>query len=175
MIIWINGAFGAGKSQTANELHRRLPQSFIFDPENAGYYIRSNLPQEIKTPDFQDYAMWRQFNYEMLKHMDTHYNGIIIVPMTIVSPKYFEQIVGRLRSGGCTVHHFALWVSKENLLKRLQKRGDSRHSWPAQQIDRCLEGLSQSVFERHLDTNNMTIDEVVENIAAELNLELILI
>ena len=36
MVIWLNGAFGAGKTQTAYELHRRLPDSFVYDPENAG-------------------------------------------------------------------------------------------------------------------------------------------
>lgn len=44
MIIWINGAFGSGKTQTAYELHRRLDGSYVYDPENAGYFIRENLP-----------------------------------------------------------------------------------------------------------------------------------
>ncbi len=44
MIIWINGAFGSGKTQTAYELHRRLDGSYVYDPENAGYFIRKNLP-----------------------------------------------------------------------------------------------------------------------------------
>jgi chloramphenicol 3-O-phosphotransferase len=33
MIIWLNGAFGAGKTQTAFELHSRIPDSYVFDPE----------------------------------------------------------------------------------------------------------------------------------------------
>lgn len=44
MIIWLNGAFGAGKTQTAYELRRRLPGSYVYDPENAGFFIRDNLP-----------------------------------------------------------------------------------------------------------------------------------
>jgi adenylylsulfate kinase-like enzyme len=40
MIIWLNGAFGSGKTRTAYELHRRIPQSYIFDPENIGFCIR---------------------------------------------------------------------------------------------------------------------------------------
>ena len=44
MIVWLNGAFGAGKTQTAYELRRRLPGSYVYDPENAGFFIRDNLP-----------------------------------------------------------------------------------------------------------------------------------
>ena len=37
MIVWINGAFGAGKTLTAGEIHRRLPDSVVYDPEDVGY------------------------------------------------------------------------------------------------------------------------------------------
>ena len=59
MVIWLNGAFGAGKTQTAYELYRRLPDSFVYDPENAGYFMRANLPEVCKGIDCQDYPMWR--------------------------------------------------------------------------------------------------------------------
>ncbi len=47
-IIWLNGAFGAGKTQTAYELHRRLENSFVYDPENIGFFFNQNLPSELK-------------------------------------------------------------------------------------------------------------------------------
>lgn len=47
-IIWINGAFGAGKTQTAYELHRRLENSFVYDPENIGFFLNQNLPRQVK-------------------------------------------------------------------------------------------------------------------------------
>ena len=40
MIIWINGAFGSGKTQTAFELHRRIPNLYVYDPENIGSFIK---------------------------------------------------------------------------------------------------------------------------------------
>jgi hypothetical protein len=39
MIIWINGAFGAGKTTLAEELQRRLPEAMPFDPEYVGYTL----------------------------------------------------------------------------------------------------------------------------------------
>lgn len=173
MIIWINGAFGSGKTQTAHELHRRIHNSFIYDPENVGYFIRKNIPIEIMEKDFQDYPMWREMNYTLLKEMSDQYNGIIIVPMTIVNPQYFQEIVGKLRNDGVVVNHFSLIATKDVIYKRLRSRGEGRNSWAAQQIDRCIEGLTNRIFESHIDTNNLTIDDVVTRIATTLGINLL--
>ncbi|WP_062051090.1 AAA family ATPase [Bacillus sp. JCM 19034] len=173
MIIWVNGAFGSGKTQTSYELHRRIPQSYIYDPENVGYFIRKNIPKEIKKADFQDYPIWREINYAMLKHINSEYGGVIIVPMTIVNRNYFKEIVGKLRDDNITVKHFVLWASKETLEKRLRKRGERRNSWAASQIDRCLQGLQDDIFHQRIDTNNMTIESVVERIASLSDINLL--
>ena len=173
MIIWINGAFGAGKTQTAFELHRRLEKSFVYDPENIGFFIKKNMPSSIKNKgDFQDYEVWRELNFSLIKYINEEYDGIIIIPMTIVNPKYFNEIVSSLRNQGVIVKHYALMASKTTLLKRLKGRGDGANSWPAQQIDRCLEGLSSDVFQSHINTENMSIDDVVEKVAfmSDINL-----
>lgn len=39
MIIWINGAFGSGKTQTSYELQRRIPNSVVYDPEKIGFLL----------------------------------------------------------------------------------------------------------------------------------------
>ena len=39
MIIWINGAFGAGKTALAEELHRRLPDAVLYNPEDVGLML----------------------------------------------------------------------------------------------------------------------------------------
>lgn len=173
MIIWVNGAFGSGKTQTAHELHRRLPGSFVYDPENVGYFIRKNVPQPTKKDDFQDYPMWREFNYSMLSYIAREHQGVVIVPMTIVQPQYFNEVIGKLREEGAEVNHFALCASKETLLRRLRKRGEGKNSWAAQQIDRCINGLSDELFGHHLHTDQMTIEEVAEQIAAMTNLTLL--
>jgi len=172
MIVWINGAFGSGKTQASMELHRRLPQSYVFDPEHAGYYIRKNMPAANAKNDFQDYPLWRDINYAMLKQIRGEYAGTIIVPMTIVNPGYFDEIVGRLRRDGVQVNHYALCASREVLLARLRSRFDGAGSWPARQIDRCIEGLAHEAFREHIDTDRMSTEEVVERIAELAKLEL---
>ncbi|MCY7782939.1 MULTISPECIES: tunicamycin resistance ATP-binding TmrB [unclassified Bacillus (in: firmicutes)] len=172
MIIWINGAFGSGKTQTAFELHRRLKPSYVYDPEKMGFAMRSMIPPEIAEDDFQSYPLWRTFNYSLLASLTDTYRGIIIVPMTIVHPEYFNEIIGRLRQDGRTVHHFTLMASKETLLKRLRTRAEGKNSWAAKQIDRCIEGLSSPIFADHIETDSLSIQDAAEAIAARANLPL---
>ncbi|WP_379160942.1 tunicamycin resistance protein [Paenibacillus sp. sgz5001063] len=173
MIIWVNGAFGSGKIQVAYELHRRLPQSFVFDPENTGFYIRDNIPPVISKLDFQDYFLWRDINYLMLKYIDTEYAGTVIVPMTIADPTYFMEITGRLRDERILVTQFTLCASRETLLTRLRSRGEGEDSWSAKQIERCVEGLKDEVFHYHLDTELLSVEDVAESIALQLGITLL--
>ncbi|MCU6710627.1 AAA family ATPase [Paenibacillus sp. J5C_2022] len=172
MIIWINGAFGAGKTTSAYELHRRTPGTFLYDPENVGYFIRKNAPKPILLDDFQDHPEWREMNYSMLRMMANDYAGPIIVPMTIVNVVYFDEIIGKLRNEGIKVHHYALLATRETLLKRLKSRGEGSHSWAAAQIDRCLDSLSREKFGQHIVTDRLTTDEIIGQIAADTGLEL---
>lgn len=173
MIIWINGAFGAGKTQTAFELHRRIPSAFVYDPENAGYFIRKNSPKETHKEDFQNEKMWREINYAMLKNIDSRYDGIVLAPMTITNGEYIEEIIEKLKRENVKIAHFLLSASRETLLQRLKGRGDGSNSWPAQQIDRCLQGFENEKFDYVINTEKKSVEEAAEEIAARAGIELL--
>ena len=174
MIIWINGAFGAGKTQTAFELRRRIKNSYVYDPENLGYFLRKNIPESINDQsDFQDYSIWRALNVSFVEFIAEKYDGVVIIPMTIVNPQYFNEIIGLLRDRGLMVKHFTLMVSKKTLLKRLRSRGDGAGTWPAQQADRCLQGLSDAIFGTNIDTDNLSVPDAAEKIAQLAGVELL--
>lgn len=164
MIIWINGAFGSGKTQTAYELHRRLPNSYVYDPERAGYFIRKNMPPTLQVSDFQDYPMWRSINLDMLDYIAEHRNGDIIVPMTIANRTYYNEMIGAL-SQKHEVKHFILYASKNTLLKRLASRFETRQSWAALQIDRCIKAFDNDIVEKKIYSDDMNISQAVEKIA----------
>jgi hypothetical protein len=164
MIIWLNGAFGIGKTQTAFELHNCIPGSFVFDPEQIGFSLRKIVPPEMRR-DFQDHPVWREFTYKSLRYVAENFSGVIIVPMTIVNPLYHDQTVGALCREGFQVHHFTLLASRETILRRLRWRGDGSNSWGAHQLDRCLRSLSDEKFAVHLNTEGKTIEVVAEEIA----------
>ncbi|OXM14298.1 AAA family ATPase [Paenibacillus herberti] len=171
-IIWINGAFGSGKTQTAWELHRRLPGSYVYDPENAGYYIRDNLPADLFKEDFQEFKMWREFNYLMLSYLAEHYEGIILVPMTVPDPVKFEEMAGRLQREGRQMQAFVLWASRDVLLHRLSVRGEGSSSWAALQIERCLHGLQSPALGRRIETEKLPVSDVANRIAELAGLKL---
>lgn len=165
MIIWLNGAFGVGKTQTAYELHRRLAGSYVYDPENAGFFIRKNLPSALLPADFQDCPLWRRFNLEMLRYMAERYGGDIIVPMTVTNRDYYEELIGAL-SRDFEVRHIILCASRETLLRRLASRLEGSRSWGALQIDRCLRAFEEDIPGLKVQTDRMNLYQVVEEAAA---------
>ncbi len=165
MIIWINGTFGCGKTSVSNELHRRLENSYVYDPEEIGFFIRDNLPSGLKKEDFQDFRLWREFNYNMLSYITSNFNGTIIVPMTIINKQYFGEIVDKLKSDGLVIRHFTLLASKSTLLERLKRRGDDENEWILNRIDKYIKCLNSELFKEHISTDKRTIEEVAEIIA----------
>lgn len=160
MIIWINGAFGSGKSSVAKQLNERIENSFVFDPEEAGFYLRDNLPKEMVTSDFQNITLWRQINYKVLFELSKHYSGTVIVPMTLVEPVYFDEIIGKLREEKVNLMHFYLKASHETLTERLLGRGEKENTWCFHQIERCIEASKNVKFEKYIDTEHRTIEDI---------------
>lgn len=182
MILWINGSFGAGKTTVAHELQRRLPDAFVYDPENVGYFLRKNAPEVCRTEDFQDVPLWREFNYETLKWMEGTYPGVILAPMTINRQQYFDEIIGRLVKDGVPVRHVILWAERETILRRLQIRNlrprmmwrsvMKKESFAVKAIPRSLAFFASRPGEEKIITDSLTVDQVVEAVAARCGLAL---
>lgn len=173
MILWVNGAFGSGKTTSAYELHCRLPQSYVYDPENIGFFLFKNMPRQLRMKDFQDHPQWRLFNYEMLKDMAGRFDGVIIAPMTVTNPQYFDEVIGRLRREGIEVQHYILYAERPTLEKRLNKRLKRGETWAKAQIDRCLHAFDHHITEEKIMTDHLRIDGVVQEIAARSGLVLL--
>ncbi|MEU2792199.1 AAA family ATPase [Streptomyces sp. NPDC007100] len=185
MLLWINGPFGGGKTQTAHELRRRLPGSVICDPEHAGFGLRRMMPAALRG-DFQDLPAWRQGVYEVLDLALAGHPGTVIVPMTLVEPAYFRETVGRLRERGHDVRHFALLADRRTVLGRLRERNFGyavkivagkdaplrRESFAVARLDECLERLRGAEFAEHVWTDRLTVAQVADHIAASAGLDL---
>lgn len=174
MLVWINGPFGGGKTQTAFELHRRLPGSLVCDPELVGYGMHRMIPTHLRN-DFQEFPAWRQGVFEVLDHILTKYDGVVLAPMTVVEPKYFAETVGRLREQGHDVRHFALLAEHATVQRRLHSRelfGLRPESWALERVDRCLAALREPEFAEQLWTDNLSIRQVAEHIADRTDLTL---
>ncbi|WP_406507390.1 AAA family ATPase [Streptomyces sp. NBC_00212] len=174
MLLWINGPYGGGKTQTAYELRRRLPGSVVCDPEHIGFGLHRALPPELRT-DFQDLRAWREGVHEVLDLALREVKGPVIAPMTLVEPRYFEEIIGRLRAeGGHEVRHFALLAERRLVLRRLSERGLGRglkrDSFAVRHLDLCLERLSGPEFAEHIHTDELTVPQVADRVATSAGL-----
>ncbi|MEU6057165.1 AAA family ATPase [Streptomyces sp. NPDC047097] len=174
MLIWLNGPFGGGKTQTAYELRRRLPGAVVCDPEHLGFGLHRMTPPALRG-DFQDWAAWRQGVYEVLDAvLRGHRDGPVVVPMTVTDPAYFAETVGRLREAGHEVRHFALLARRETVLRRLTERGLGlglkRESFAVGRLDDCLERLSAPEFAQQVRTDRLTVPQVADLVAASAGL-----
>ena len=165
MIIWINGAFGSGKSSVAQSVCSKLKSAHLYDPEQVGYFLWQNFPTEMKNKgNFQHIPLWREFNKKILKYMDDNYKGIIVVPMTIYVKKYYDEIIGALINDKVEVKHFILTASKQTIIKRLVQRGDCEDCWAAQHIDKCLKAFESEISEEKIDTESKSVEEIAYEI-----------
>ena len=145
IIVWINGAYGVGKSTTAEALHKRIADSFIFDPEMIGNCVRETKPDSLWRDDFQDYPSWRQMTYLLLKELHEMYAGTVIVPMTILNPGYCAEVIDRLRKDGIQVCHFILEAAPETIGERILARKEDETCWCYRQIPRCVAALRDDI------------------------------
>jgi hypothetical protein len=185
MLVWINGPFGGGKTQTAGEIRRRLAGSIICDPELLGFGLHRMMPAALRG-DFQDLAAWRHGVFEVLDLILRGSTAPVIVPMTVVEPRYFRETVGRLRDQGHEVRHFALLAERNITLHRLRRRGLGPaveliagkgaalgvERFAVSRLDLCLERLQDPEFAEQVWTDHLTIPQVADRIAGSAGLSL---
>lgn len=119
MIIWINGAFGAGKTTLAGELHRRLPGAVVYDPEDVGVMLRKWMPGDT---DFQHLPSWRELVVATALSLRRHHADTLIVPMSLIRDAYRTEILGGLTGAGEVVLHVFLAADAAVLRERLNAR-----------------------------------------------------
>ncbi len=119
VIIWINGGFGAGKTTLAKELHRRLPDAVVYDPEDVGIMLWKWVP---RNGDFQHLPSWRELVVATALSLRRHHADTLIVPMSLIRDAYRAEILGGLTKAGEEVLHVFLEASADVLRERLNAR-----------------------------------------------------
>lgn len=168
-ILWINGPFGIGKTQLAQALNERLAGSFVFDPEEMGLALRK------LTPNFkgetQTHPMWIPLVLDALQYASQGTEGPLIVPVTLTDVRHHRLIMSELKARGLTVHHFTLMAPLEVVQARL-RRDPSAGEWDAKELQERLGALQSEQFKTHIDTEDVPVQTIVEQIAAEAGLSL---
>jgi hypothetical protein len=170
VLVWINGAFGAGKTSVATALARCWPEALIFDPEQVGFMLRRVMPEADRAGDFQNLPLWRQLTLQTAIGLIEQCRRPLIVPMTLVDPSYFEEILGGLKRAGVQTYHFTLLASKPTLRRRLGRRLSlpSSKRWAIAQINRCVEALESPFFAVHVTTDERRVADIAAEIFTAL-------
>jgi len=119
VIIWINGGLVAGKTTLAEELHRRLPDAIVYDPEQVGLMLWKWMR---RNGDFQHLPSWRELAIATALALRRHRADTLIVPMTLIRDAYRAEILGGLAGAGEEVLHVFLQVDAEVLRTRIKTR-----------------------------------------------------
>ncbi|MFM9370980.1 NUDIX domain-containing protein [Streptomyces sp. Da 82-17] len=173
MIIWINGAFGAGKTAAAQDLVELIPNSTLFDPEVIGRGLRHLLPQKHldEVTDFQDLTIWRRLVVDTAAALLQEVGGVLVVPMTLLRQEYRDEIFGGLASRRIAVRHVLLAPAETILRARIANRpaegsADVRQ-WAYEHIEPYRAALAGWLTgDAHpVDTSALTPYETAERIA----------
>lgn len=99
-IVWLNGAFGAGKTTAARILAAEIPGAVIVDPEEIGTLLRPVLQPVAPVRDFQEWPAWRQLVAAtlnaVLRELAEGGPSLVIVPQTVIVEEYWSEIISGL-------------------------------------------------------------------------------
>ncbi|MEU8709238.1 NUDIX hydrolase [Streptomyces sp. NPDC048565] len=180
MIVWINGAFSAGKTSAACELIDLIPNSTFYDPGLTGGGLRRLLPQKrlAEVTDFQDLPIWRRLVVDTAAALLAELSGVLVVPMTLLRQEYRDEIFGGLASRRIPVRHVLLSPEETILRKRIAERedfaDDPGHServrqWAYEHIEPYRAALGWITADAHtIDTSALTPYETAQRIADAL-------
>ncbi|MEU2791268.1 NUDIX domain-containing protein [Streptomyces sp. NPDC007100] len=170
MIVWLNGAFGAGKATAARHLLDLLPGSTLYDPELVGSELRRLLPAArlAEVDGYQDLPSWRRLVVDTAAALLDEVPGPLITPMPLLRQEYRDEIFGGLASRRVPVRHVLLHA-EETILRERAGRAGADGAAP----DRCrahLEAYGEALGwlkqDAHvIDTARLTSRETAERVA----------
>jgi gluconate kinase len=144
VIIWINGGFGAGKTALAEELHRRLPDAMVYDPEDVGLMLWKWMRPN---GDFQHLPSWRELVVATALSLRRHHAETLIVPMSLIRDAYRVEVLGGLAEASEDVLHVFLEADADVLRERLNARVDRSDNpgWEQAARDLGMTGVDEMV------------------------------
>ena len=168
MIVWLNGAFGCGKTTTALRLPALVPGSRLFDPETVGYMLQPNLADHAVS-DFQHWPPWRPLVAATAIELARYTGEHLIAPQTVLARGYLEEIFTGLRAGGLAVFHVLLDADQEVLRRRIQG-SDEAQAWRLAHLAgyRAARPWLCQAADLVVDTAAAAPDEVANRVASAL-------
>jgi hypothetical protein len=120
VIVWLNGAHGAGKTTTGALVQQLVADSRVFDPEKVGETLMDITPGLPETDNFQHWQPWRPLVVETARRVLDYIGGTLVMPMTVLVEPYWREISTGLARHGIPVRHFVLHADRDTLRRRIE-------------------------------------------------------
>jgi chloramphenicol 3-O-phosphotransferase len=156
-VVWLNGAFGVGKTSVARALRARVRGAVVVDPERIGWVLARVTARGRCAGDFQELEAWLTWTVRAVRAA-ARVSTLAIVPMTVDDDARRAAILGALTQGGADVLHVTLRARPETLATRLAARGHAASAWIAGRNRACVPAFA--ALEPHVDTDGRPIEDV---------------
>lgn len=169
MIIWISGAYGVGKSTLAQAMADNMQNALVFDAEEVGNAVRGNYPDCPYGYIFEDYPLWGEFCYLLLKDVHNRFEKDILVPMTLLRKKSYE-IIQKLREDNIKTELVVLDADYQTIHDRILMRGEEEGCWCMENIELASEGVV-SLPGIRIPTAGVSVEDLAQTVFAKLGIE----
>ena len=166
MIIWLSGPYGVGKSTLAENMANHMDNALIFDAEELGNAVRENYPDHPYGFIFEDYPLWGEFCYLLLKDIHEKFHKNILVPMTLLRRKSYNTIE-KLLLDGIKTELVVLEASHQTVHDRILARGEEEGCWCMENIELARAG-STAFPGIHIQTDGKAVDELCDEVLNQM-------
>ena len=166
MIIWISGPYGVGKSTLAEAIAAKMNNALIFDAEEVGNAVRENYPDCPYGYIFEDYPLWSEFCYMLLKDIHEKFHKNILVPMTLLRKESYG-IIEKLNRDGIDTRLVVLEASYQTVHDRILDRGEEEECWCMENIELARAGCA-TLPGIHIQTDDKTIDALCDEVLNQM-------
>jgi shikimate kinase len=167
MIIWLNGAFGVGKTTTARTLATMMPDSRLFDAEMVGYLLREILT-DYKFADFQQLPPWRTLVPVVTSEITRFTGQHLLATQTVLNETYWDELQQGFSQHSLDVFHVVLHASPEALAQRINADQDdpAARQWRLSHISDYLAARDwmQSAADLVIDTTGLAASRTARSI-----------
>jgi len=171
MVVFVNGAFGVGKTAVSRLIVRGLPGAVLYDPEPVGVLLQkfrafARRPVE----DFQDLPAWRRATVRGIR-LARALRQVVVVPMAFSNPAYLREVREGVRRFDGEVLHFCLVAPLPVVLERLARRSlgtPADMEWQRTRAAECCAAHEGEEFREQIPTGGIDASQVAARVLARV-------